>query len=370
MSHTYFDTTGVLRFAGPVNITPVILALFGPFELDASYPGGSEAYIARISESSWTDWDSIVESIEGQLEALGIAAPDPTEADSSIEELLSLLGARFDCSEAVEELADDLDFDDEPDLQDLFELAMLFDDGHGLVAVSFETGWHCDKPKLFEFGGAGEHHSKNIHACASSNLPVQVGQEVDRALEAGEVGQAAQALATHARDVLEWAVDEQLRASAQSLLVASLCEDPGAPINVGEREFDLFVGIGAYLEGKAPLWLHVRLMQSLLDVVHRRQRLVAQHGLSEVQGRYTARWQGKHAMTCGSLVVDQTSFYWTAYPQHGEHAVESARIGWPLLKAAIDNAIAAGSNVVLYGIDSDDVLQDCLAALRDLRPAS
>lgn len=371
MSNTYSDMTGVLRFAGQVNITPVIKALFGPFELDPSHPGGDEAYIARISESSWTHWEAIVDSIQGQLEALGIPEPDLTDEDSAIEELLSLLGEKLNCSEAVDEFVDGVDFDGDADIQDLFDLAMLFDDGHGLVSVSAETGWHCDRPKLGEFGGAGEHFSRSVRASASSSEPLGVGQEVDRALAAGKVDLAAQTLAKHARDVLDWAVDSDFRLSAAALLAKGLCEEATTPIELGEREFDLFVGIGSSLEDEAPLWMHVRLTSALLDLVSRQQRLVEWHGLSQVESWYTPWWQGEHAMSCESLVVDKSCFYWSAYLKHGgDHAVESVPIVWAKLKEAIGDAIAAGVHVVRYGIDSDDVWQDCEEALRDRRAGS
>lgn len=369
MANSYSDSTGVLRFAGPVNATPVIKALFGPFELDPTHPGGNQAYIASISESSWTHWEAIVDSIEGELEALGIAAPELTDEDSAIEVLLSLLGAKFGCSNAVQGFIAGVDFDGRADIHELFDLAMLFDDGHGLASVSVETGWHCDKPRLFEFGGAGEHYSKHFRGHTSSSMPLGVGGEVDTAMSEGDVQRAGRALASQALKVLDWAVDEQLRSSARSSLVASLDEDQEVPITLGEREFDLFVGIGTAWEDEAPQWMHVRLNQALLSMVHRHQRLVEQHGLSEVQSWHTPWWQGEHAMACDSLVVDRSRFYWSAYPKHGDHAVESVQISWPQLKAAIDDATATGAGVIRYGIDDDDVWLDCLEALKDSRAA-
>ena len=371
MSNTYSDATGVLKFRGPVNATPVIKALFTVFELDTTYPGGSEAYIARISEQSSTSWDSIVDEITAQFEDLGLQLPELSDEDISIEELLGLMAEKFGCAHQVQEIIDAIDFDQDADLQDLFDLAMLFDDGHGLLSASFECGWHCDKPRLFEFGGAGEHRSAHVVAQTVSSTSINVGQQVDAAILDGKLQDAAEALATQALRAVEWAVNEPLAAATRATLARKLAAPDRKPIDLGGRTFQLFVGIGSAGEHtEAPLWMQIPLDQALVDLIAQHDQLISQHGLAYIESWCMPWWQGDHGMTCDVLVVGCRGFWFSAYPKHGLQAVETVHLDLGRLQTAVNEAVSAGRGTVRFGIDSDEIWLDCLEALKDAGSAS
>ena len=60
MANNYYDMTGELILK---EVTPVIDALFGDFELDESNFGQGSIYIANLSEISNISWDNIQERI-------------------------------------------------------------------------------------------------------------------------------------------------------------------------------------------------------------------------------------------------------------------------------------------------------------------
>lgn len=371
MSNTYQDTTGVLTFRGSVQATPIIKALFGAFELDTNYPGGNQAYIAKIAESSSTSWDAVVEEITRNAEGLGIELPELTDEQSAIEELLGLLATKFDCTGAVDEILDELDGDDDADIQDLFRLALLFDDGHGLLSVSTETGWHGDKPRLFDFGGAGQHFSKHLSAFNNSSAPINVGAQVDAAIAEGRVDEAGALLANQAYQVLDWATDSELAEEASAALARKLATPETTPLDLEGRTFQLFVGIGAGSDdGNAPRWLQLALDQALVDSVGRQQQLLKLHKLTHLESWSNPAWETTVSMTCEMLVVGADGFWWSAYPKHGEQAVETVHVDFAALAAAVNDAVIARRESVRFGINDDDTWQDCLEALQQTRGES
>ncbi|MCV4078967.1 hypothetical protein OD785_32650 [Pseudomonas aeruginosa] len=68
MANNYYEATGLLSLE---RVTPVIVALFSAFHLDANYPGSGRAYIARIAETNDPQWDDVLEGLTGLAEQLG-----------------------------------------------------------------------------------------------------------------------------------------------------------------------------------------------------------------------------------------------------------------------------------------------------------
>ena len=185
MANNYSDMTGVLVLG---KVTQVIKALFGSFALDAGYPGDGEAYIAEISESNSGDWDEIVEALEALVpEDSGSEGAEEDEDESTeIEGALTALARRFGKEEEMKAVTLGIDWDCGPVLGDLFEIAQLCDDGHGLKAIKTETSWHSSKPRLFEFGGCGEYISKSLSLARSSSAVIRDGEAMDDALSAND----------------------------------------------------------------------------------------------------------------------------------------------------------------------------------------
>ena len=166
MANNYYDATGVLFLD---RVTPVIHALFGPYALDPSHPGGGRIYIARISETNDPLWEHVAEGLKDLAVELDLTVP-ASDGDLLIEPLLRLLATHLksDDNEDLETLIERHGFEDTADLDALFLLATCFDDGHNLTAISFEGCWHRSKPRLYEFGGDGEFISREVCLFGSS----------------------------------------------------------------------------------------------------------------------------------------------------------------------------------------------------------
>ena len=365
MANNYSDTTGVLTFQDNAKATPVISALFNAFDLDTDFPGGTQAYIARISESNSTRWSDIAESITEQLEDIGVQPLEPDDEEPmDIEDLLELLAEKFGCTDQVEEILERIDEDDEADLGDLFELAMLFDDGHGLKSVSVETGWHCSKPRLFEFGGAGEHFSKHLRYAATSSGVCRVASGVDAWMQHGNICEAAKNIADHALRICGGIQTPELLTAAKAAIAQAVANPAGTALDLQGRAFDLVVGIGS--TGDAidyPLWMNTRLDQDLVDLVAGHTELLRQHRLCEVESWANPLWEGDARMTGDALNVSDSGFWWSAYPKYGDHMVETGRVDFATLASAIAEAVAAGRDTVNLGLD-EETLADAIEALK------
>ena len=104
-------------------------------------------------------------------------------------------------------------------------------DGHGLHAIKTESSWHCSKPRLFEFGGSGCFLGTHVFVDRSSGASVRLGQDLETALVAKNVDEAAAVFLDDVRDTLSGIGDattrDLIRVKLAELLVA-----PGASADV------------------------------------------------------------------------------------------------------------------------------------------
>jgi hypothetical protein len=221
MAKNYYDMTGVLILD---KITPVIKALFGVFELDETYPGNGQAYIANMSEGSSCSWEYVLEKLQELVEELGLALPE--DAEDTIEEHLYVLATHFgaDENEVLSNLIEHNVFEDDADLDSLFTIAKAFDDGHGLKAYKTETAWHCSAPRLFEFGGAGDFTGMHVSVGNSSNQIVALGERLEAALSASDTDKAADILREKVGNILSGIYDATTRDVIRSKLSNLLAE--------------------------------------------------------------------------------------------------------------------------------------------------
>jgi len=219
MANNYYDATGVLLLD---QVTPIITALFGAFNLDATYPGNGQAYIAKISEDNDTSWENIQESVCDLAVTLGVELPD--DQDGTIKDYLHLLAAHYgtDDNEVLGKLIERNDFEDDADLGVFFDIAKCFDDGHGLKAMKIGGCWHCSKPRLFEFGGIGEYYGRNISFSDSSSSAISFGEEVDNALDAGDLDKGADCILGKINSLLACVAKAEVLESLRSRLVHRL----------------------------------------------------------------------------------------------------------------------------------------------------
>lgn len=225
MANNYDDSTGVLVLS---RVTPVIAALFGAFNLDGSYPGNGQAYIARMSESNEPTWDDIAEGLDELVGSLNLANPEVF--DKSVAARLKVLACHFGAAEddVVKNLIEQGEFEGEADLGALFDLAQRFDDGHGLSAMSLEGCWHSSRPRLFEFGGTGVYFSRSFRYSVRSSEAGQLGVDIDEALAENDLDTAAARLMKEVDGMLDSVQDDrvrdQLAAKLQSLMTQKLAQ--------------------------------------------------------------------------------------------------------------------------------------------------
>lgn len=225
MANNHYEATGVLVLE---RVTPVIRALFGGFQLDADYPGNGEAYIALVADAP-PSWDDLREELVELAKPLGFTPS--VEVIPPVGEVLQVLAQHFgaDGNAALMSLIGRDRFEDDADLHVLFLLATCFDDGHHLREIRFEGCWHCDKPRLFEFGGAGHYLSREFEAHSASGDALQLGHLIRDALSSGDFDQGATVIARETDRLLAGirnaAHRRQLQRRVVWHLIEGLCTD-------------------------------------------------------------------------------------------------------------------------------------------------
>jgi len=222
MANNYSDMTGVLVLN---KVTPVIQALFGAFALDARNPGDGQAYIANIGEENDCRWERVLEGLDDLIEQLGLHDATTDDAQpGSMEHALRVLARHFQATdnEALDQLIERGDFEDDADLLSLFAIAQAFDDGHGLASIKTETAWYCSKPHLFEFGGAGQYHGRHFTFEVSSQQAAHHGDAIDAALAGGATDAAAAEVHRMLENILAGIHGETTRADVRQKLAGLL----------------------------------------------------------------------------------------------------------------------------------------------------
>jgi len=219
MANHYYDATGVLVLK---QVTPVINALFGAFQLDASYPGDGQAYIAILSEENNPLWDDVHAGLTTLAGSLGLI----TDETASIQQVLNLLAEQFAATddEAFRQLVEQHVFEGSIELDALFLIATHLDDGHHLQAIQFEGCWHCSKPRLFEFGGAGHFLSRELNLFGSSSQVRHLGEQLHQAIVAADVGAASALIVQETIRLLLSITNVSLRKTLQLFVAERLAE--------------------------------------------------------------------------------------------------------------------------------------------------
>ena len=227
MANNYYDATGVLMLE---RVTPVITALFDGFNLDASYPGNGQTYIARISESNDPQWDDVLEALTDLATVLDLPVPD--EEDPSMAMILEVLAPHFGADQNLElqNLIEHHRFEDSADLDALLLIASCFNDGHNPAAIQFEGCWHCSKPRLFEFGGEGCFLSRELNVFSSSRQALDLGLDLHQALLADDLDKAAARIAKETQTLLAGISEESIRERLRRRVIEQLLGDPPSPV--------------------------------------------------------------------------------------------------------------------------------------------
>lgn len=225
MANSYTNTTGVLVLE---KVTPLITALFGAFSMDPASPGNGQVYIASIAGKAEPTWTDIHERLAALMVELGVQRTGDTEETVAMDLFALAEHYKIDDPEFFRVL-DSLTFDEceSPDLQVLLDLANWLDDGHGLKAIKLESSWGSDKPNLFEFGGAGEYFGRHISVRSASAAALSIGEELDAALEAGNLDAVAARFVAQIGGILNGLTDASIADPLRVKLGRSLIESYG-----------------------------------------------------------------------------------------------------------------------------------------------
>jgi len=363
MANTYSDATGVLLFNGPSRITPVIRMLFAPFKLDETPEDSGGHYVAVLSEDNNYDWDSYTQELM-----------DAAERDFGIDfegrlapiDVVKAIAAHFNAD--VGELLPSIDFDSWAVLSDVVALALLLDDGHNLVGLSLEGCWHCDKPRLWEFGGWATYASSRYFLSVTTSEVSQLARTMD-ARTADSAESAAEALGGFVQQLVDGILDPGQRALICRLLVRDLKErsaiesaaiqPAAAPTAPPAWTRTVYLQAYATDDGNGPGYARLEVTPGFIHQVQAVRALCKEIGLTEARiSGAPEQWgpgtsEEELRLTAPELVVTPTMFWFEDVPQHMPFHIETAC-------EDIDRFVEAvsGPGEPLYiGIDPDDVAE-------------
>lgn len=203
MTNYYTDTTGV---ASIQKVTPIIRAFFADLSREPIQDGDTSITLVMSTSLCEVTWDGIHHDLNAMIYALSIGDAKQQKTMSELEfvDTLSLLANHFKVSGNADLLnfIDHTDFEEAVELADLFFLASVFDDGHGLSLVEVETAFTCEKFRLYAFGGStqviGQHYA--IHM--DTNTIHNFAATLNCALASNDLHNAARIVHNHLNQLL------------------------------------------------------------------------------------------------------------------------------------------------------------------------
>lgn len=218
MATNYFDATGVLSLE---QVTPIIHALFGCFDVDDAWPGNGAAYITWSTDSGGPQWNEVLLGLIDLAARLDLPSSDD---EPTVKSVLVLLAAHFGAAQDAElmRLIEQHVFEDAVDLATLFFIAVRFNDGHNLVALSYEGCWHSSKARLFEYGGDGGFLSREFCMSTSSAQARDLGPQIREAILMNDVEEVAVRIARETLALLSGIGDLRVRASVHRRVIERL----------------------------------------------------------------------------------------------------------------------------------------------------
>lgn len=221
MAQNYYDGTGVLVLD---KVTPVIRGLFGLFRLDETYPGNGRAFIAQSSEVCTPTWDEITDNVYNTAKSLGLKLAEHEWSNWSLEKYLTLLAPKSGDADIDAILPED--HASQAELSDVFDIAKMFDDGHGLKAMKVQNAWHADSLRLNEFGGYSEYLGKHYYSEGDSRQVIETGEAVDDALEKQDFDRAAKTIGARVHHLLEGILDAATQDAVRALVAQAVAAGP------------------------------------------------------------------------------------------------------------------------------------------------
>jgi hypothetical protein len=167
--------------------------------------GDGQAYIKQ--DESSISYETLADIICDEMEI------SPLE---TIEDYILAMAEKIGKKEGVASFLDKdadvlLSADEDVELDYLFQLARLMDDGHGLTSILVDGAWTCDKMRLGEFGGNSEFCGAHFTMGSGSYIADHLGPTVNRAIDANDINLACSAIKDSFQSILNGIRNEVLR---------------------------------------------------------------------------------------------------------------------------------------------------------------
>jgi len=219
MSDNYHEGTGELTLQ---KFTPMIEALFGEFGARWNGMDACTACISFSSHSHYPDWDGVHERLKDLASSMKLLLPD--DSDGSLLEYIYLFITHFNLDDdPFFENIDNYHFEGLPDdLEMLFNLAVRFDDGHGLKYIEFEESWYGSKLRNGDFGGGGTFISRDVTFSTWSHQAMHFALPLSTAISGDHLESAATHLLSEMNQLLASIRDDAIRQKVRQHLVDKL----------------------------------------------------------------------------------------------------------------------------------------------------
>lgn len=220
-------------------VTPIIQALFEPYDLDTQYLSRGHAFISGNPENapSWTDINNRLVAMVRQHYSNEIQLLEPVE----IKMLLTTLGNFFaqGCKDSDKKnqfftklIGECIDFKHTPSLDVLFLIAQHFDDGHGLKKFEAEKLDSASTRKhLAGIDHLSIYMSSQIALTRESDA-LEMGQLLHELLMNHAISEIAQVLLIEVEGILCSIIDDdkrnEVRLALMGMLAISIQQEKGS----------------------------------------------------------------------------------------------------------------------------------------------
>lgn len=211
MPNTYSDASGFLYLK---KITPVILAFLGGYDIKLQDAARGIAEVLDVGNSADRSWESIHTRVVELLNSYQITVPE----NAPIEILLKLLGQHYGQVEETERLINEIDFSSLTEIDNLFDLARIFDDGHEATRLHWEIAYHCDHPIAGKFGGSAIFAGKGYRYSLGTAAVLSQTSHIDAAANSSDVQKAAEKIKQILDTLLIGFTDQQFAQEVRNTL--------------------------------------------------------------------------------------------------------------------------------------------------------
>jgi hypothetical protein len=186
------------------SVTPVLRALFGAVTSNTYRGQTSAAVCIDTEEGGWT-WGRVGSGLQRAAEELGLGS------DLGFERALELIASRLRVNASpVLWMAGEAPEEEAP-MEDLFALARVLDDGHGLTAVEYVVAQHFPREPTGEFDGVGIYESDRVVVITRASNALMLGASLDEAVRRSDVRAVAAVVKEHMADLLSSVRDKEFR---------------------------------------------------------------------------------------------------------------------------------------------------------------